>query len=88
MGYDTRSDICGHGFRTMACSALVESGLWSETVIERQMSHRERNSIRAAYIHKAEFIEQRRLLMQWWSNYLEANRVEHVTPHEYANGRE
>ncbi|WP_460149057.1 tyrosine-type recombinase/integrase [Pseudomonas sp. S3_E10] len=88
MGYDTRSDICGHGFRTMACSALVESGLWSETAIERQMSHRERNSIRAAYIHKAEFIEQRRLLMQWWSNYLEANRVEHVTPHEYANGRE
>jgi integrase len=72
----------------MACSALVESGLWSETAIERQMSHRERNSIRAAYIHKAEFIEQRRLLMQWWSNYLEANRVEHVTPHEYANGRE
>ena len=23
----------------MACSALIESGLWSETAIERQMSH-------------------------------------------------
>ncbi|CAH6099512.1 hypothetical protein NUKP82_53350 [Klebsiella variicola] len=28
MGYDTQKDVCGHGFRTMACSALVESGLW------------------------------------------------------------
>lgn len=24
MGYDTKTDICGHGFRTMACSALME----------------------------------------------------------------
>jgi len=27
MGYDTKQDICGHGFRTLACSALIESGL-------------------------------------------------------------
>ncbi|PKF25375.1 hypothetical protein CW309_17730 [Pseudomonas hunanensis] len=33
-GYDTKADICGHGFRAMACSALVEPGLWSETAIE------------------------------------------------------
>lgn len=25
--YDTQQDICGHGFRTLACSALIESGL-------------------------------------------------------------
>ncbi|MBJ2263687.1 tyrosine-type recombinase/integrase [Pseudomonas sp. MF6787] len=85
MGYDTKTDICGHGFRSMACSALIESGLWSETAIERQMSHKERNNVRAAYIHKAEFIEERRLIMNWWSRYLEANRQEHVTPHEFAN---
>ena len=53
MGYDTKVDICGHGFRAMACSALVESGLWSETAIERQISHKERNNVRAAYTHKA-----------------------------------
>ena len=50
MGYDTKTEICGHGFRSMACSALIESGLWSETAIERQMSHKERNNVRAAYI--------------------------------------
>lgn len=85
MGFDTKTEVCGHGFRSMACSALVESGLWSETAIERQMSHKERNNVRAAYIHKAEFIEERRLIMNWWSRYLEANRQEHVTPHEFAN---
>lgn len=69
----------------MACSALIKSGLWSETAIERQMSHKERNNVRAAYIHKAEFIEERRLIMNWWSRHLEANRQGHVTPHEFAN---
>ncbi|NHW87627.1 tyrosine-type recombinase/integrase, partial [Escherichia coli] len=48
MGYDTKTEVCGHGFRTMACSSLIESGLWSRDAVERQMSHQERNSVRAA----------------------------------------
>ncbi|STT55314.1 integrase [Klebsiella pneumoniae] len=52
MGYDTKKDICGHGFRAMACSALMESGLWAKDAVERQMSHQERNTVRMAYIHK------------------------------------
>ncbi len=28
MGYDTKTEVCDHGFHFMACSALVESGLW------------------------------------------------------------
>lgn len=87
MGYDTKTELCGHGFRTMACSALIESGLWSEDAIERQMSHKERNHVRAAYIHKAEFLEQRRLIMDWWSRYLEANRQGHVSPYDFANAK-
>lgn len=49
MGYDTKVEVCGHGFRTMACSSLIESGLWSRDAVERQMSHMERNSVRAAF---------------------------------------
>lgn len=64
MGYDTQKDVCGHGFRTMACSALVESGLWSSDAVERQMSHQERKRVRAAYIHKAQHLEERREMMQ------------------------
>jgi len=85
MGYDTNVDICNHGFRTMTCSALTKSGLWSVS-IERQMSHKERNNnVRAVYIHEAEIIQERRLIMNWWSRYLEANRQKHVTSHESAN---
>ncbi|OCT22404.1 hypothetical protein A6E19_16135 [Pseudomonas putida] len=55
------------GFCATASSALVESGRWSEKAIERQMSHKERNDVRAAYTHKAEFLEERRMIMTWWS---------------------
>jgi hypothetical protein len=32
----------------MACSALMDSGLWSQDAVERQMSHQERNTVRLA----------------------------------------
>jgi integrase len=85
MGYDTKADVCGHGFRAMACSALVESGLWSRDAVERQMSHQERNGVRAAYIHKAEHLEERRLMVQWWADYLDACREGFVTPYDFAH---
>lgn len=84
MGYDTKVEVCGHGFRTMACSSLIESGLWSKDAVERQMSHQERNSVRAAYIHKAEHLGERRLMVQWWANYLDANREKGVSPFDFA----
>ncbi|AXF75437.1 integrase arm-type DNA-binding domain-containing protein [Erwinia tracheiphila] len=65
MGYDTKQDICGHGFRTLDVVALIESGLWSEDAVELQMSHKESNSVRAAYTHKARHPDQRRLMLQW-----------------------
>ncbi|EOY8883728.1 tyrosine-type recombinase/integrase [Escherichia coli] len=81
MGYDTKKDICGHGFRAMACSALMESGLWAKDAVERQMSHQERNTVRMAYIHKAEHLEARKAMMQWWSDYLEACRESYAPPY-------
>lgn len=83
LDYDTKTEICGHGLRTIACSALNESGLWSTDAIERQMSHQERNSVRAAYIHKAQFIDERKRMMQWWADYLDANKTGFVAPYEF-----
>ncbi|MGJ7131611.1 tyrosine-type recombinase/integrase [Morganella morganii] len=83
MGYDTKTEVCGHGFRTMACSSLIESGVWSKDAVERQMSHQERNSVRAAYIHKAEHLEERRLMVQWWADYLDVNREKWISPFNY-----
>lgn len=86
MGYDTKQDICGHGFRAMACGTLMESGLWSQDAVERQMSHQERNTVRLAYIHKAEHLEARKAIMQWWSDYLDMCRESYVPP--YILGRQ
>ncbi|MDB6366831.1 integrase arm-type DNA-binding domain-containing protein [Photorhabdus bodei] len=84
MGYDTKTEVCGHGFRAMACSALVESGLWSKDAVERQMSHTERNGVRAAYIHTSEHLEERRLMIQWWADYLDQCKKEFIAPYVFS----
>ncbi|EFO0195815.1 DUF4102 domain-containing protein [Escherichia coli] len=85
MGYDTTVEVCGHGFRAMACSALIESGKWSRDAVERQMSHQERNSVRAAYIHKAEHLDERKLMLQWWADYLDETTKRRITPFDFDN---
>lgn len=69
LGY-TKEQLHFHGFRALACSALIESGLFSKDSIERQMSHQERNGVRAAYIHNAEHLAERKAMMNWWSDYI------------------
>lgn len=83
MCYDTTVDVYGHGFMAMACSALIESGMWSKDAVERQMSHQERNSVRAAYIHKAEHLDERKLMLQWWADYLDLLRIRQVSPFDF-----
>ena len=78
MGYDTTQDICGHGFRTLACSALIESGLWSEDAVELQMSHKESNSVRAAYPHKVKNLEHQK---QWYGQLVWACLQKMATSH-------
>jgi integrase len=83
LGYDTKSEICAHGLRAMACSSLIESGKWSRDAIELQMSHQERNSVRAAYNHLAEHLDVRKEMMQWWADYLDANQSTYVAPYHF-----
>lgn len=83
MGYDTKKDICGHGFRAMACSALTESGRWTREAVELQMSHRERGSVRAAYVHRAEHMQERRRMLQWWADYLDTCKTAYIAPYDF-----
>lgn len=87
MGYDTKTEVCGHGFRAMTRGALGESGGWSDDAIERQLSHSERNNVRAAYIHTSEHLDERRMMVQWWSDYLDANKSSEVSPYDYAKNK-
>lgn len=74
MGYNGKikgkSRATPHGFRANASSILNENG-FNPDAIERQLSHMERNSVRAAYIHHARFMEERVNMMQWWADYLD-----------------
>lgn len=67
MGYHSRAT--GHGFRSTASTILNEHGFAAD-VIERQLAHNERNSVRAAYNH-AQYLPERRRMMQWWADYLD-----------------
>lgn len=35
MGFDTKTEVYGHGFSVMASSALIECELWSKDAVER-----------------------------------------------------
>lgn len=69
----------------MACSALTESELWKKDAVDLQMSHMERDNSRAPYIHLAKHLQVRRLMLQWWSDYLDANLKQYISPFDYAH---
>lgn len=68
----SKEQITGHGFRSMASTILNEQG-WNRDAIERQLAHGERNQVRAAYNY-AEFMPERRKMMQAWGDYLDTLR--------------
>lgn len=71
MGYKGRQT--GHGFRHLISTALNERGYNSDW-IERQLAHGDENEIRAVY-NKAEYLDQRRTMMQDWADYLDTLRT-------------
>ncbi len=68
MGY-SKEQMTAHGFRSMASTLLNENG-FNRDWIERQLAHVEGNSVRAAYNY-AEYLPERREMMQWWADYLD-----------------
>jgi integrase len=73
LGY-ARDDMTGHGFRSMASTLLNEQGCWTADAIERQLAHGEGNHVRAAY-NSAEYLPERRRMMQAWADYLDELRL-------------
>jgi integrase len=62
-----------HAERILRRLELHESGRPTD-VIERQLSHCERSSVKAAYNH-AEHLSARRQMMQAWADYLDSLRT-------------
>lgn len=58
-----------HDLRRTGATLLTEHG-FDKDVIEKALSH-EREGIRAVYV-LAEYAEQRRKMLQWWSDYVDS----------------
>ena len=71
MGYG-KDTMTLHGFRAMASTRLNELGFRAD-VIEAQLAHKEPDTVRLAY-NRAEYMEERRTLMQSWADYLDGLR--------------
>lgn len=69
MGYDTKTEITGHGFRAMARTILHEQLGIDPHVIEHQLAHKVPDALGTAY-NRTKFLEQRTAMMQQWSDYL------------------
>jgi integrase len=74
MGYENQ--LTGHGIRATLSTALNEIGYKKEWV-DAQLSHANPDQISAAYNH-AEYVEQRRVMMQDWADRLDT----WANPHE------
>lgn len=67
MGY--RGQLVSHGLRSLASTTLNEQG-FDPDVIESALAHSDKNDVRGAY-NRAEYINRRQTMMQWWSAQIE-----------------
>ncbi len=79
LGY-TGKEMTAHGFRALASTRLNELG-YPVDHIERQLAHAERNKVRAAY-NRAQYLDERRRMMQSWADYLDVLREGAAAPAE------
>jgi integrase len=67
-----------HAMRGTFSTAANESGKFRADVIERVLAHVERNRVRRAY-NAAEYLQERRELLQWWANLVNTKAKRNVT---------
>jgi integrase len=80
LGYKGRTTT--HGFRGLFSTEANENGFEGDWV-ERQLAHDERDEVRAAY-NGAQYLPQRRKMMQWWADHLADPRAEESARREEA----
>lgn len=70
-GYDNETMV-GHGFRGMGSTLLHENN-WETLIVEAQLAHCDNNESRASY-NDATYMRRRRVMMQWYADYLDSLR--------------
>ena len=74
MGY--AGILVAHGLRSVASTALNEKG-FDPHLIETALAHADKNTVRAAY-NRAEYIKDRRDMMEWWSNHIASFQTQNI----------
>ena len=72
MGF--KGQLVAHGLRSLASTVLNETRLFDCELIEVALSHEDNNKMRATY-NNAEYVEKRREVMSWWSEYINRAKV-------------
>lgn len=67
LGY--KGMMTGHGFRSLAMSAIKEKLRYRHEVVDRQLAHAPKNKVDKAY-DRAEFLSERKKMMQRWADYV------------------
>lgn len=68
LGYQNK--MTGHGFRALAMSTIKERLGYRHEVVDRQLAHAQKDKIASAY-DRAQFLTERKVMMQDWANYLD-----------------
>jgi integrase len=66
-------ELVAHGMRSIARTAAEESGKFRTDVLEAALAHSKKDEIIAAY-NRAEYLTERVVLMQWWSDYVSSQK--------------
>jgi integrase len=74
MGYDTKTEMTGHGFRAMARTLLAEVLHFPPEWIEHQLAHRVPDALGIAY-NRTKYLKERRAMMRSWANFLDKLRA-------------
>jgi len=69
MGY-SKEEIVTHSFRAMFSTIAHEKSQFKHEVIETQLAHSVGSDVSRAY-NRAMYLDERKELMQWWSDYLD-----------------
>ncbi|MDD9920536.1 MAG: tyrosine-type recombinase/integrase [Alphaproteobacteria bacterium] len=68
LGYQGR--MTGHGFRALAMGCIKQELGYRHEVVDRQLAHQPRSKVDKAY-DRADFLDERRVMMQEWANYID-----------------
>jgi integrase len=70
LGYDTKEQITGHGFRATARTLIRELLGWDREVIERHLAHVSDEELGGSY-DRTTHLDQRRRMIQLWADLLD-----------------